>query len=538
VSTNAIAFRTMRLLAIVCGALVLLGVANLANLLIFQSVKLARDSAIRQALGASLRRIIQLTLTESLLLSFSGAVLGVIVAAGIRLSLEEFTIWGIGTPELPLDWRVMAATTALAVAIGVGFGIGPAILAARTPAAGALGRGERAGAGRFRQVLAAAQLAVSLTLVIGALLFLGTLRNLRSLELGFDPSHVTTARVDLRSYGYDQPRMWSYYKSLLANLETQPGVDAAAITYGLPVLGGNYESSLHRPGADAKSAMETQVKYVSPGYFNALRTPVIRGRGFVEAESFTADSATTVVLSAGAARSLFGAADPIGQTVVEPGRSPRSYTVVGIAADARWNAIDEAPAAVAYFPYSPGIAVMGSIVTVRSDRPTVDVLKMIQASAAALDPSVPFYRDQTMEQILNKSLAEQRLFAWVLSLLGVVAFVLAAVGLYGLISQMVAERSREFGIRLAIGAAHSAILGLLLRQAAVVAAAGIVIGLAATAASRKLIESYLFGISSGDPWTYITAVLILLGVVAVAAMGPARTVLHLQPSSVLRHGER
>lgn len=537
-STNSIALRTVKLLAIVCGALVLLGVANLANLLIFQNVRLARDSAIRQALGASRQRIIQLTLIESLALAFAGAILGAFVAGGIRLSLEDFTIWGIGAPELPLDWRVLAATTALAVIVGVGFGIGPAVLAARTPAVGALGRGERPGAGRFRQALAAAQLAVSLTLVIGALLFLGTLRNLRSLELGFDPSHVTTARVDLRSYGYDQPRMWSYYKSLLSSLEAQPGVDAAAITYGLPVLGGGYESSLHLPGADATSAMETQVNYVSPRYFDVLRTPIVRGRGFIDAESFTSDDATTVVLSAGAARILFGAVDPIGQTVIEPGRSPRAYTVVGIAADVRWSAIDEAPEAVAYFPYSPGIAVLGSIVTVRSDRPTGDVLKLVQASAATLDPSVPLYRDQTMEQIVNKSVAEQRLFAWVLSLLGLMAFALAAVGLYGLIAQMVTERSREFGIRLAIGATPPAILGLLARQAAVVAVTGIVIGLAATSASGRLIDSYLFGISSSDPLTYLGASALLVIVVAVALIAPARTVLKLAPSSVLRHGDR
>jgi hypothetical protein len=259
-----------------------------------------------------------------------------------------------------------------------------------------------------------------------------------------------------------------------------------------------------------------------------------RGRGFAADEVFTDGPATVAVLSPGAAFQLFGDVDPLGKTVVQPGRPTREYIVVGVAADVRSSMMRPDPAPVVYLPFSSEFADLGAVLMVRTNRPPAEARRALQTAASSLDPSVPLYRDQTLEQIVDAGIAEQRLFAWLLSLLGVIAFALAAVGLYGLVSQMVAERAREFGIRIAIGAGRRAILQLLLNQAGFVTIAGTAMGLSAAALSRNVLDGYLFGVTSGDPVTYVVACVLLIAVVALALIGPARTALKVEPISVLR----
>ncbi len=536
-STNPSAVDIVRQLGIVAAVLVLLGIANMANLLIFEGLKLGREVAIRKALGASVARVIQLTLVESLIISIVGAAAGVGVALGLQTLLADLPVWRNVTMTVPIDWRVIAATAGLAAVTGVSFGVGPALISARGSVLGAMGRGVRTElprAGRLRQGLAALQLALSLVLLVGALLFLVTLKHLREVDLGFDPSNVTTMQMDLRSHGYKAPQIFSFYTRLLDLVREQPGIEGVAMTYAVPIAGASYASSLYLPGQDPKSAPEILLNYVSSDYFDVLRVPIARGRTFTPEESFASSQPTTVILSGAAARVLFGATDAIGRTVVEPGRPPREYTVVGVTAESKWLDITHAPEPVAFEPFYDGLSTTGALIVARSSRPAGEVARAIQTAATSIDRSTPLFRDQTMGAVIDGRLARQRLFAWILGLLGAIGFTLAAVGLHGLVSQMVAERTREFGIRLAIGADRAAVVRLVARQAAAVAIVGAAIGLAAAAGAAKLVEANLYGVTARDPFVYASAAGLLVLVVAAAIVSPTRTATKIDPMSVLR----
>lgn len=528
--------RAVRLLGVVAGVLILLGMANVANLLIFRGLKTGRDIAVRKALGASVLRLLQLTLVECVMLSVAGAAGGILLALGIQEFLSDIKVWGIGTVAVPLDWRVLGVTAGLAVTAAIGFGVGPALLSARVSLLAGLGRGVRNDApraGRLRQGLATVQLALSLALLVGALLFLSTLRNLRGVDLGIDPSGVTTMSLQLRDHGYDKPRTLAYEQQLIEQLRREPGLESVGITYNAPVVGGNYESTLYLPGQDPKKdAMDVMFNGATASFFDVFKMKLVRGRAFSEAEDF-ATTAGPVILSAAAAKHLFGETDPIGRTVLEGPRA--EYTVIGVTADVRWKKIQGRPDLVAFLPWgSFGLNSSSALIVARSRRPAADVAGVFRRTAAALDPNVPLATEVTMSTMVDRRLAEERLFARVLSLLGMIGFVLAAVGLHGLISQMVKERSREFGIRIAIGADQRSILRLLFRQAAVVTIAGIALGLAGAAFGGKLIEASLFGVTSRDPLVYAGAAGLLLIVVVIALIGPARAALGIQPTTVLK----
>ena len=535
---NKTGYAAVRMLGAVTLVLVLLGMANVANLLIFRGLKTGRDVAIRKALGASAGRLIQLMLVESLLLALTGAAAGVGVALGIQELLSDLSLWGIGAVRVPIDWRVLIATVAVAVITGVGFGIGPALLAARGSLLAAMGRGLRSDgprAARLRQALAAVQLALSMTLLVGALLFLTTLWHLHAVDLGFSPQGVTTMGMDLRSHGYDLPRTLAYQRELLSRLQREPGLEHVAITYGVPVSGGTYTSRMMLAGQDPKTmAQEVVLNGATAQIFDALRLRIVQGRRFTVAEQFDLNSpGSPVVLTDVAARRLFGDVDPIGQTVIETPRS--EHTVIGIAADVRWDKVNGEPTAVAFQPWAAfGLDTSSATVVARSSRPPDEVARAFRAAAARVDPNVPLFAERTMTEVIDRQLARQRLFAWVLGLLGAIGFLLAAVGLHGLISQMVAERSREIGIRMAVGADAGRVLRLVVRQAATVAAVGVIVGLGAAVATGRLVESELFGVSSRDPLVYAASAGLLVVVVAIALIGPARTATSIDPITVLR----
>jgi predicted permease len=533
------AFETVRLLTVVAGLLVVLGMANTANLLVFRSLKSAREVAIRKALGASVSRLIQSTLVESLVLALAGATAGVGVALGIQVFLSDVDLWRLGPLTVPLDWRVLGGTAALALLVGAGFGVGPAIVAARGTLAAGLARGQRTdapSAARFRQALAAVQLALSLALLVGALLFLSTLQQLGRVDLGIDPAGLTMASIDLRSHGYDKPRMLAYHADLLERLRHDPGIDRVAITYNVPIAGGNYSSLVYLPGQDRKtSSVEITVNGVTSAFFDVFRMKILQGRAFTDAETSGASATDSpIVLSAAAARRLFGDADPIGRQILEAPADIR--TVVGVAADVRWQKVTGEPDVVMYQPWSAfGLNTSQAVVVARSSRPSTEVARRFRQAAAAIDPAVPLFPEKTMAAVIARGVAEQQLFARVLGLLGVIGFMLAAVGLHALVSQTVRERSREFGIRIAIGAGRRDILGLLLRQAGRVTGAGLAVGLTAAAIGGRWIEASLFGVTSRDPSVYASAATMLLVVVGIALVGPARAATGVRTSSVLRN---
>jgi putative ABC transport system permease protein len=534
-----LALRTTQMIGAVAALLVLLGMANVANLMIFQSLSAGRDMAIRKALGASTRRLAQLQLTESLLLSACGASAGIGICLGIAHILSDFQIVGVGAIDIAVDWRVLVATSGLAVLVGVGFGLAPAVLAVRASVVGALGRGLRTGlphASRLRHALAASQVAVSLTLLVGALLFLATLHNLRAVDLGFNPRGVTIMQAALDGHGYTNARALDYSRRLADGVRRQPGVEAVAVAASPPLLGFSFNVQVYLPDQDPAQEQLVLANAVSADYFRALGLELVRGRTFTEQEVFGDVRPQPVVVSEAMARRLFGSVDAVGRELRMPEYQapPTELRVIGVTRDAHWKDVDSPPDPTMYEPLGGLPLGLSAFVLVRSDLDSARAGRMVRDVATALDPAVPLKPETTFAGMIDQRLGQQRLFAWVLSLLGIIALALAAVGLNGLVAQTVIERAREFGIRLAIGADRSHVVRLVLRQAATVSVTGLAGGLTLAWFAGRVVESRLYGVTSRDPWLYIAAALLMILVVGVASAAPARAATRVNPIDVLR----
>jgi predicted permease len=540
-SLQAVALHATQIIGAVAGLLVLLGLTNVANLLIFTALASGRDVAVRTALGASAGRLLQLRLVESILLTLLGALAGVGVAAGLGRLLSDVALPGIGTIEVAIDWRVVLVVACLAVVVGACAGLAPALLAVRESVTGALGRGIRTGpprAGRLRHALAAVQVALSLTLLVGALLFLMTLRHLRSVDLGFEPAGVTLVPLDVRGHGYTDAGAVEYAKQVADVVRGQPGIHAVGLAFSPPLFSGGLTDAMYLPGQDPSEATNVERNGVSPDYFAAVRLPIVRGRVFTEAEA-SGNAATDrrpVVVTEALARRLFGSHEAIGREILMqagPGTTVALH-VVGIARDSHFRGIERPPDALLYEPLGTFPLVQNPYLVVRSTLGPREAFRLAAEAAREFDPTIPLARETTLPERINRQLGRQRLFAWMLGLLGTIGFVLAAVGLHGLVGQTVVERRREFGIRLAIGAAPTGILKLVMRRAALVLSVGLTAGLALAWSSGRFIESQLFGITSRDPMPYAVAALLLIAVVILASVSPAVAATRVDPVEVLR----
>jgi predicted permease len=540
-SLQAVALRAMQLIGAVAGLLVLLGMTNVTNLLIFAGLASGHDLGVRKALGASAGRLIQLRLVESILSTLLGALAGVAVAAGLGRLFSDFTLAGLGTITVAIDWRVVLAVACLAVLVGMGAGVAPALLAVRESATGALGRGIRSApprAGRLRHALAAIQVALSVTLLVGALLFLTTLRHLRSVDLGFDPAGVTVVTLNVGGHGYTDARALEHQKRVAEAVRRQPGIQAVGLAFSPPLFSGGLTDGMYLPDQDPSQAINVERNGVSREYFEAVRLPIVRGRLFTEAE--TSGSAGTgsrpVVVTETLARRLFGSNEAIGRellTQAGPGKTVALY-VVGIARDSHFRGIERAPEALLYEPLATFPMVQNAYLIVRSTLGSREAFRLVAEAARRFDPTIPLAPETTFAARIDRQLGQQRLFAWMLGLLGTIGFVLAGVGLHGLIGQTVVERRREFGIRLAIGAAPAGIVTLVLRRAALVLSVGLAAGLALAWFSGRLVESQLFGITSRDPMPYGVAAVLMIAVVILASISPAVTATRVDPIEVLR----
>jgi predicted permease len=540
-SLQAIALHTMQLIGAVAGLLVLLGITNVANLLIFTGLASGRDVAVRKALGASAGRLLQLRLVEGILLTLLGALAGVGVAAGLGRLFSDFALPGIGTIEVAINWRVVLAVACLAVVVGTCAGVAPALLAVRESVTGALGRGMRTGpprAGRLRHALAAVQVALSVMLLVGALLFLMTLRHLRSVDLGFDPAGVTVVTLNVRGYGYTDARAVEYLTQVADAVRRQPGIQAAGLAFSPPLFNGGLTDGMYLPDQDPSQATNVERNGVSPEYFEAVRLPIVRGRVFTAAEASgrAATDRRPVVVTETLARRLFGSDEAIGRellTQAGPGKT-LALSVVGIARDSHFRGIERPPDALLYEPLATFPIVQNAYLVVRSTLGSRDAYQLAAEAARRIDPTIPLAPETTFAARIDRQLGQQRLFAWMLGLLGTIGFVLAAVGLHGLIGQTVVERRREFGIRLAIGAAPTGIVKLVLRRAALVLSVGLAAGLALAWSGGRLVESQLFGITSRDPMPYGVAALLMVAVVSLASISPAVAATRVDPIDVLR----
>ena len=520
-------------------AVLLIACANVANLLLARAAARQRELAVRLALGASRRRLVRQTLTESLLLAAAGGFAGMLLAAAL---LRVFVaIAPAGIPHLQqasVDARVLLFALIVSITCGAVFGLIPAF---EQPRAESLAGWRAVGVRRFllRHALVAAQIAASLILLTGASLLLRTLWNLENQPLGMRTDRVLTATVTLGRQLYDTPAsQLAFFENLENRLRRIPGVTHVALSDSTP-LSGTPRSTIYSvidvPGrprmAEGTGGMVTW-RAITPGYFAALGIPILRGRAFTEQDRNP--QSHTVVLSELLARRLFPNQDPLGKQI-EWGRTGRWLTVIGIAGNVKNGALMEPDDPEFYEIRKHTPQEFGRTATAILSGPLdpAALSRWVRTEVAALDPSLPV-EIETFDQRMGRLAARPRFDAWLLSLFAGMALLLSVIGLYGVVSFLVAQRTQEIGLRMALGAAPSRIASLVLGHAARWTLAGAALGAIGSWLTARLLAAMLFHVSARDPWILAAAIAILLIAALLAAWLPSRRAARVDPMAALR----
>jgi predicted permease len=522
--------------------LLALGCANVANLLVFRAARREHEIGVRRALGASRLRLLQLQLTESWLMASIGGAVGVGLALYLKQIIEQLLFPkppGMGF-DVPIDLRVLGFTLGVVAATATLAALAPAWLMSRGRGLRALGKGVvgSTSSPRLRTALATLQLALSLSLLIGALLLIVTLRNLRAVDLGLDPAGVTVVRVSLNEHGYDQARSLAYHRQVLPALQAHPEFESVSLS-SLSPFGSSRSVRILHPDGDPGQPLQARGNGVSASYFDLLRIPLLSGRPFTPDEA-QGRGTPVVILSESLARRLFDSIDGVGRSVrlapSERVAAPELH-VVGVARDSRWRNIVGEIDPFIYLPFGQwGYRVTEGTYLVRSRLPSQQVGEIANAIGARVASAIPFSPGIPLASGIDRELQEERVFAWTLGMLSVLGFTLAALGLYGLVSAAVTERRQEFGIRVALGAAVGDIARLVVGFAATVAATGGVIGLGLSVYATRFVQSRLHGVTALDPTVYLAAIAILASVVALAAAVPAWRAIRVSPVEIM-HAE-
>ncbi|HEV2178650.1 MAG TPA: ABC transporter permease [Terriglobia bacterium] len=526
------------------GLVLLIACANLANLMLARASAREREIAVRLALGASRGRLIRQLLSESALLAIGGAVCGGYLAA----TLSSFLVAFISTPdnpiflEMPTDWRVLGFAGGLAILTTVLFGLAPAIRAGSMPPGSALkagGRGMTAGRERFRlqRLLVASQVALSLVLLAGALLFARSLRNLMARNLGFEQNGVLVANLDFTRLKLPAAQLEPFEHHLLERVRAIPGVSAAATSIRSPMSGSSSNQwVLDEKGSHPNGA--AWLDYVSSGYFQTLEAPILAGRDFNSGDTATSPK-VAIVNEAFAKKFLNGAKDPVGKEFRKwesPGKPRPYYTVVGLVKDSVYNDMHKPIVPVMYFPRAEMEAPFtypGDVLLIRSRVGAVGLLKSVKDTITGVNPEIDIQFKVLRTQI-RETLIQDELMATLCGFFGGLAVLLAAIGLYGVLSYTVTERTNEIGIRAALGAQRGNVIRLILGEVAVLIGIGIAVGTALTLAAGKTAGSLLFELKPRDPLTLALAAILLAAVGFAASFIPAYRATKVDPMVALR----
>ena len=534
------------------GIVLVIACVNLAGLLIARTGMRSREIATRMALGSGRRAVIRQLLVESAALALAGGLGGIAVGWLVLEGLKQLSVhvFDFGYP-LSLDGRVLATTLLIALATSVLFGLAPAIYASRVNVHGSLSEGGTrsiaGGAGRWsRRILVVAEVALGVVLLVGAGLLVRTFVHLRALNPGFDPAQVTTAMVSLQDRRYeDAVKVNQLFEDSLARIRQQPGIDAAGITLGLPYTRLLNMGWRRIEGFDpSEKWLATNVSYVTPGFIEALRLPLRRGRDFNDRDRDGA--APVVIVNEEFARKYYQGADIVGMHIRVAGAERE---IVGIVGNARATSSglggDSGPLIVPFVVYVPAAQVDGAFFrqvhtwfsptwVIRSSAPTATVADAVRRAIAGVDPLLPIAKIESMAEVQSASLASHRFMMSLVTGLGVVALMLAAIGIHGLIASSVAERTRELGIRLALGATARQVVMNVVTPGVMLAAIGVAIGCGGALALSTLMRSFIWGIQPTDPITYASVAALLLVVSLAASLIPAMRVLRLDPALTLR----
>jgi putative ABC transport system permease protein len=517
----------------------LIACANTANLLLARTAARQHELAVRTALGASQGRLVRQLLIESVTLSCSGGLVGLL---GTWWAVRALNHWlppnTLPIPTIEVDSHVLLFALGTTVLTGLIFGIVPALRTAKVKVYEVLKTGGRAGSGgirtRMRNTLVAIELALATMLLIGAGLFIQTLVNLQSVKLGFEPHGLITFQVALPEGKYP-PKTEAplFLREMIESLEALPGVRSAAVSSGIPFgAGAHYshpmmatESSILPP--DAK--VPTDWRIVNPGYFKTMNIPLLQGRDFEYSDASTPD---IIIVSQATARTFWGDENPLGRTLRRSADPDIPFTVVGVVGDVRSNQLSQESPAFYYSITTRTLPLMD--VVVRTDSSPESLLPAIRKQIKALDPDLPMANVNTMEQWLTKSAAQPQLTSILLSIFAGVALLIAAIGIYAVLTYSVSQRTREIGIRMALGATPRRVLKLIVSEGMRVVLLGLVIGLAGGLALGRTVQSLVYGVGVHDPKIYLEVAAILTAVALAACFIPARRAAVVDPMVVLR----
>ena len=522
----------------------LIACANVANLQLARATDRRREMTVRLAFGAGRGRIVRQLLTESVLLALAGAALGCLLASwGIRL-LETTAFAEHPLPywvRFDLDAPVLLCTLLAAAGSGLLFGLAPAASATRRDLHQALKEGGRAaGAGpgrrRLRAALVVTEVALVLVLLVGAALFTRAFLKLREESGGFDGATLLTLRTFLPDAAYPTDAAKTRrVEDVVRRIEALPGVEQAAASNLVPLAGGGSHATVAIEGRDVEHAREPSAFYtgVTAHFFRTLGVRLLGGRGFTapEASAFT----PVAVVNATFAARFWPGETPLGRRFrLSDTHHPEWLTVIGVVADFKGEEISNRVEASAYLPY-PYLAPSGTGLLVRGRVRPAGLAPLVRRAVHAADPALPVFRLATMDQVRRAGSWSQRLFSEMFGVFGTVALALAAIGIYGVLSYNVSQRRREIGVRMALGARHRHVLGLVIGEALALTAAGIACGIAAALALNRLLGRLLYEISPTDPASYALIALFLAGVAVLASAVPARRALDADPLEALRH---
>ena len=526
---------TLVMLLAAVGLVLLIACANVGNLLFARGLTRRKEIAIRAALGAGRGRVFQQLVTESLALAAAGGALGLLVAhaalsAGAALLAKQVP----RADEISIDNSVLLFVAGVSMLTGVIAGAMPALRAGRTDVNESLkegGRGDHTLGTRTRRALIICEVALSVVLLMGAGVMLRSLLALRRVDAGFNPRNVLTLRVQLPETRYSTPaRVSGFYEAALQRIRALPGVQSAGAVDDLPVTGGSVQPLVIQGHAERlpRDQPTVEVRRMTPGYLKTMNIPVVRGRD-------VADSDVDVILvGRAAAKLLWGDGDPIGQRVTLPLQSKTVVKeVIGIVGDVKQGELSE-PAAPTVFEYTREHSWRGLAIAMRTSVPPASIAQSAAAVIHGLDPEQPVEDIRTMEEVMDETLTTQRLSAWLLGMFAAAAVVLAAVGIYSVLSYIVRGRRREIGIRTALGARTADVVRLVVIEGMTPAGIGLAIGAIAAAASARLVSKLVFGVSTADPLTFAIVTAGLAAVALLASLLPAYRASRQDPISALR----
>ena len=529
------------LLLSLAGLVLFIACANIANLLLARATGRQREVALRLALGAERSRLVRQFLTESLLLSGLGGVAGLFVA-----QWTQQLLWSLRPPFFPadmvisLDGRVLAFALLTALTTGLLFGLAPAWSATKPELTAVLkeetgGAAARAPLFSFRNLLVAGQIALSVIALVVAGLFIKSLRHAQQDDPGWDTRHLGLLSVNLSAQGYDGQRGLGWLRSAVERVRTLPGVTGATFATGSLLNGGGLLRTLRPQGDDDNlrtNGVLMSYNHISPGFLRTMGIPLVAGRDFTDADDTTRPG--VVLINEHMAKLAWPGRDPLGQKIKVFG-SEIPVEVVGVVKDVTFDNIGEDPKSYVLFPMAqePDRAGFATL-HVRTAADVAALMPAIRKEIQALDPALPLLNVTTMEENIRQGLWAPRTGAALLSLFGGLALLLAAIGVYGIMSYSVGRRTREIGIRMAIGARSADVLGLILNQGLLIVAVGMVLGLGAAWLVARNFENLLFGVGAGDPATYALITLLLAGVALFACWLPARRATKVDPLVALR----